>query len=84
MKNYLLLLCCAISCTLFAQNSLNNAVVDNNTISVIGVGTKTTFPNAAHITISVRFVKPALREAMNETQKTTKEVISIIKKYFRN
>lgn len=80
MKNYLFLLCCFVGNILFAQNT-NTSTIDDNTISVIGVGTKSTFPNAAHITISVRFVKPALRDAMNETQKTSKEVLTIIKKY---
>lgn len=81
MKNYLFLLCCFVGNILFAQNNTNTSIIDDNTISVIGVGTKSTFPNAAHITISVRFVKPALRDAMNETQKTSKEVLTIIKKY---
>jgi uncharacterized protein len=77
MKNYFFLICCLFSSVLFSQNAIN----DDNTISVVGVGTKSTFPNAAHITIAVRFVKPALRDAMNETQKTSKDVLTIIKKY---
>lgn len=77
MKNYFFLICFLFSSILFSQNTLN----DDNTISVVGVGTKSTFPNAAHITIAVRFVKPALRDAMNETQKTSKDVLTIIKKY---
>jgi uncharacterized protein YggE len=77
MKNFFFLICCLYSNVLFSQNAIN----DDNTISVVGVGTKSTFPNAAHITIAVRFVKPALRDAMNETQKTSKDVLTIIKKY---
>ena len=77
MKNFFFLICCLFSSVLFSQNAIN----DDNTISVVGVGTKSTFPNAAHITIAVRFVKPALRDAMNETQKTSKDVLTIIKKY---
>lgn len=77
MKNYFFLICFLFSSVLFSQNAIN----DDNTISVVGVGTKSTFPNAAHITIAVRFVKPALRDAMNETQKTSKDVLTIIKKY---
>lgn len=77
MKNCFFLICFLFSSVLFSQNAIN----DDNTISVVGVGTKSTFPNAAHITIAVRFVKPALRDAMNETQKTSKDVLTIIKKY---
>jgi uncharacterized protein len=77
MKNFFFLICCLFSNIVFSQNAIN----DDNTISVVGVGTKSTFPNAAHITIAVRFVKPALRDAMNETQKTSKDVLTIIKKY---
>jgi uncharacterized protein YggE len=77
MKNFFFLICCLFSSIVFSQNAIN----DDNTISVVGVGTKSTFPNAAHITIAVRFVKPALRDAMNETQKTSKDVLTIIKKY---
>ena len=77
MKNFFFLICCLFSSIVFSQNAIN----DDNTISVVGVGNKSTFPNAAHITIAVRFVKPALRDAMNETQKTSKDVLTIIKKY---
>jgi len=77
MKNCFFLICFLFSSVIFSQNTIN----DDNTISVVGVGTKSTFPNAAHITIAVRFVKPALRDAMNETQKTSKDVLTIIKKY---
>ncbi len=77
MKNFFFLICCLFSNIVFSQNAIN----DDNTVSVVGVGTKSTFPNAAHITIAVRFVKPALRDAMNETQKTSKDVLAIIKKY---
>ena len=77
MKNFFFLICCLFSNIVFSQNAIN----DDNTVSVVGVGTKSTFPNAAHITIAVRFVKPALRDAMNETQKTSKDVLTIIKKY---
>ena len=50
-------------------------------ISVVGVGTVTAFPNAAQITISLKFVKPTLRDAINENQKTASAVLAIIKKY---
>lgn len=81
MKIYLVLLCCAFYGGVWAQNSTINLNGEENSVSVIGVGTKSTFPNAANISIAVRFVKPALRDAMNETQKTTKDVLTIVKKY---
>jgi hypothetical protein len=50
-------------------------------ISVVGVGTVTAFPNAAQITISLKFVKPTLRDAVNENQKTASAVLAIIKRF---
>ena len=72
---YLILL--IISCNLFAQSEQNN----KPKISAIGVGTVTAFPNACQITIAFNHVKPTLREAINENQKTTNEVLKIVKKY---
>lgn len=62
---------------LFAQTAME----DKNKISVIGVGNKTAFPNAAQITIVFEHVKPTLREAINENQKTTEDVLKIVKKF---
>lgn len=70
----LLLLFCS---NLFAQNEQNN----KPKISAIGTGTVTAFPNACQITISLNHVKPTLREAINENQKTTTDVLKIIKRY---
>lgn len=50
-------------------------------ISVIGMGTINAFPNAAQITVSFLHIKPSLREAINENQKTANDVIKIVKKY---
>lgn len=63
------------------QNPVMPVLPDVPKINVIGVGTVTAFPNAAQITIALKFVKPTLREAINENQKTAGEVIAIIKKY---
>jgi len=63
--------------TLLAQTEQNN----KPKISAIGVGTVTAFPNACQITIAFNHVKPTLREAINENQKTTAEVLKIVKKY---
>jgi len=50
-------------------------------INAWGVGMVTAFPNAANITLSLRFVKPTLKEAVNENQKTAKEVLAVVKRY---
>lgn len=83
MRNLLLVLLCIwfTSDTLFAQSEVKPTVADVPKISVVGVGTVTAFPNAAQITIALKFVKPTLREAINDNQKTATDVLSIIKKY---
>lgn len=63
-----------LSFSLFAQN-------DQAKISVVGSATVTAFPNACQITIGFNHVKPTLREAINENQKTTSEVVKIVRKY---
>lgn len=65
----------------FGQTSQNVTVADVPKISVVGVGTVTVFPNAAQITIALKFVKPTLREAINDNQKTASEVLTIVKKF---
>lgn len=63
--------------SLFAQS-------DKPKISVVGVGSVSTFPNAAQITLALRFVKPTLREAVTENQKTAKEVLTVVKKFAKD
>ena len=77
MRIYLLLLILIFNFNLFAQTEQNN----KPKISAIGVGTVTAFPNACQITIAFNHVKPTLRDAINENQKTTNEVLKIVKKY---
>jgi len=62
---------------LLAQTS----TVDVPKISAAGVGMVTAFPNAAQITLSLKFVKPTLREAVNENQQTAKQVLAVFKRY---
>jgi uncharacterized protein YggE len=50
-------------------------------IYVTGVGKVTAFPNAAEITLAMKFVRPTLREAINENQKTASQVLAITKQY---
>lgn len=64
-----------------AQTNTELQVNDAHRIKVVGVGSTTTFPNAAQVTIALRFIKPTLREAINDNQKTAKEVLGILKKY---
>lgn len=63
------------------QDDKKVAMADVPSINVVGVGTVTAFPNAAQITIALRFVKPTLREAISDNQKTAAEVLAIVKKY---
>ena len=67
--------------SVFGQTNQNVTVADVPKISVVGVGTVTVFPNAAQITIALKFIKPTLREAINDNQKTASEVLTIIKKF---
>lgn len=75
--NRILLILLIVCGNLYAQSEQNN----KPKISAIGVGTVTAFPNACQITIAFNHVKPTLREAINENQKTTNEVLRIVKKY---
>ena len=64
-----------------AQDNALISVNDQHRIHVVGIGTVTVFPNAAQLTISLKFTKPKLRDAINENQTTAAEVIKILKKY---
>ena len=68
-------------------SGIANAQVEQNNkpkISSVGLGTVSTFPNAAEITISFRHVKPTLREAINDNQKTADEVLRIIRRFVKD
>lgn len=65
------------SFSIYAQNTIK---LDRK-ISVVGSGTVTAFPDAAQITISFLHIKPTLREAINENQLTSEQVLKIVKKY---
>jgi uncharacterized protein len=56
-------------------------IPDKPIISVVGFGSVSVFPNAAQLVISLNHLKPTLREAVNENQSTTKQIVEIIKKY---
>lgn len=77
MKKLILAVVLITNVLAFGQNDYAN----KPKISSIGMGTKTAFPNAAQITIVFQHTKPTLREAINENQKTTAQVLSIVKKY---
>ncbi|SEP89185.1 SIMPL domain-containing protein [Flavobacterium urocaniciphilum] len=55
-----------------------------STIRVNGLGKVTAFPNAAIITLELDHVKPTLREAVNENQKTLSLVKTLIKNYVKD
>ncbi len=79
-KNFIIVVSALITAaSAFAQGPL--PIEARPKINVIGVGTTTAFPNAAQITIALKFVKPTLREAVSDNQKTAAAVLNIIKKY---
>ena len=61
-----------------------SAEMRGNLISAVGLGSTTAFPNASQITIALEHIKPTLREAVNENQRTADEVIKIVKKYIND
>lgn len=61
-----------------------NAESSPSKISAVGVGTVNAFPNAAQITITFMHIKPTLREAVNENQKTMDDVYKIVSKYVKD
>lgn len=67
---------------LFSISAIGQSEQNNKPkISVVGAATVTAFPNACQITIGFNHIKPTLREAINENQKTTNDVLKIVKKY---
>jgi uncharacterized protein YggE len=82
MKVKILLLCllCLFSArTLYSQANVNTT--DSPKISADGVGTVSAFPNAANITLALKFVKPTLKEAITENQRVAKEVMTVVKRF---
>jgi len=77
LKSTLLFPLILICYTLSAQVSTTEAPK----ISAAGVGMVTAFPNAAQITLALKFIKPTLREAVNENQQTARQVLSVVKRY---
>lgn len=70
---------CLMAICLIAPSAM--AQQNSPKIYVTGVGKVTVFPNAAEITLAMKFVRPTLREAINENQKTASAVLAITKKY---
>jgi len=78
MKKAALVVCLIlVGPCLLAQAEQNN----RPKISAVGMGTMTAFPDAAQITIAFKHVKPTLREAVDENQKTVDLVKAIVQKY---
>lgn len=63
--------------TLFAQQ-------ESPKISANGVGTVSVFPNAAQITLYLKFLKPTLKEAITENKAATKNALAVVRKYSRD
>ena len=86
MKKFALILMLLISQEVVLAQS---AEMRGNLISAVGLGSTTAFPNASQITIALEHIKPTLREAVNENQRTiiitqngeAKAVVQDIKSY---
>ena len=77
LKFTLLLPLLLIFVNAFAQSS----TTESPKISAAGVGMVTAFPNAAQITLALKFTKPTLREAVNENQATARQVLAVVKRF---
>jgi uncharacterized protein YggE len=73
---------CAVlfACAIPVSAQTFNAA-DAPKIDVEGVGTVSAFPNAANITLGLRFTKPTLKEAIAENEKATRQVLAVVRKY---
>ncbi|NMH28469.1 SIMPL domain-containing protein [Flavobacterium silvaticum] len=78
MKKILLILTALLS---IGHAIAQTQLTEKPKISAVGLGTVTAFPNAAQITINLKHLKPTLREAINENQKTADAVLKIIRNY---
>ena len=79
MKNskfYITIITCLVLNFSFSQQK--------NTINVNGLGKVSAFPNAAILTLELDHIKPTLREAVTENQKTLLLVKNIIKNYVKD
>ena len=75
-KFYITIITCFVLNFSFSQQK--------NTINVNGLGKVSAFPNAAILTLDLDHIKPTLREAVTENQKTLLLVKNIIKNYAMN
>ncbi len=80
MKNRIILVS-----TLFAvgcqQGEIRNSTP--RSISVVGIGKTKALPDQVEITIKAEFTKPAMKDAVSETQATMDEVLKVAKKYVK-
>lgn len=81
---YLFAVCLLLTKWGYSQNMPRATVSEEPKIHAVGVGSVTTFPNAAQITFVLKFNRPVLREAINESQKTAADVQAILKKYVKD
>lgn len=80
-KIILLVLLIVLACTgqMMAQANVN--ATDSPKISVEGIGTVSAFPNAANITLALKFNRPTLKEAIVENQAAAKQVLAVVKSF---
>lgn len=81
MKLHITLLCALLSLWSFTMDAQDINATDSPKIQVEGVGTVSAFPNAANITLALKFVKPTLKEAIADNEKATRQVLAVVKKY---
>lgn len=56
----------------------------HRTINVVGIGKAKTLPDQVEVTIKAEFTRPAMRDAVKETQVTIDEVLLVARKYVKD
>lgn len=69
--------------SLTACQSLDKPATGLRTINVVGIGKAKTLPDQVEITIKAEFTRPAMRDAVKETQHTMDEVLVAARKYVK-
>jgi uncharacterized protein len=66
-----------------ACQSPDKPAAGRRTINVVGIGKAKTLPDQVEITIKAEFTRPAMRDAVKETQNTMDEVLLVARKYVK-
>ena len=68
---------------LSACQAPDKSAAGRRTINVVGIGKAKTLPDQVEITIKAEFTRPAMKDAVRETQSTMDEVLSVSRKYVK-